>query len=136
MTEFIERSGLPSVWFQAARHAPAADELSLVAEAVASSTLPDADSAAGTTPSTLTAALTLLATTLPNSPSIVVIDELPWLLETISGGAGELQRVWDRRLAAKPVLLIMLGSDLGMMEQLTGHDSPSTGAVPRWCWSR
>lgn len=127
VTEFVERSGLPSVWFQAARHAPAARELSLLAESVATSTLPDAAAAAATTPTTLTAALTLLAATLPDSPSIVVLDELPWLLETVQGGAGELQRVWDRRLSTKPVLLLLLGSDLSMMERLTGHDQPFQG---------
>lgn len=125
--ELVARAGLPHVWFQAARHAPAGQELVLLAEAVATSDLPDAALAAGSTPTTLTAALTLLAAALPDTPSIVVLDELPWLLEAVQGGAGELQRVWDRRLADKPVLLLLLGSDLAMMERLGGQDQPFHG---------
>jgi AAA+ ATPase superfamily predicted ATPase len=123
--ELIERAGLPSVTFQAARGAPVERELALLAEAVATSDLPGADVAEGSTPGTLTAALTLLAAALPDDrPSVVVLDEMPWLLEQIPGGAGELQRVWDARLSRKPVLLLVLGSDLAMMERLTAPDQP------------
>ncbi|UZN03774.1 ATP-binding protein [Cellulomonas sp. S1-8] len=126
--EFAERTGAPHVIFQAARHAPVAQELAGIADAVAASNLPSAALAAGNTPTTLTAALTLLAATLPDDrPSVVVIDEVPWLLEGIPGGAGELQRVWDRALSRKPVLLLLLGSDLAMMEQLTKADQPFHG---------
>jgi AAA+ ATPase superfamily predicted ATPase len=127
VTEFVERADVPSVFFQAARHAPQAQELSAFAEAIATSNLAEADLARENTPASLTAALTLLASALPDTPSVVVIDELPWLLESLPGGAGELQRVWDRRLSAKPVLVILLGSDLTMMEQLSGHDQPFQG---------
>lgn len=128
VSEFVARSGVPSVYFQAARGAPPAQELALFAEAVATSTLPGGEVAEGNVPSSLTAALTLLAAALPDdSPAVVVVDEVPWLLEGIAGGAGELQRVWDNRLAAKPVLLLLLGSDLAMMEQLTRADQPFYG---------
>lgn len=126
-TEFISRSGLPSVHFQAARYAPPEREYRLLASAIAESTLPDADIARDVSPTSLTTALTLLASALPDEPAIVVIDELPWLLESVQGGAGELQRVWDRRLAGKPVLLLLLGSDLGLMQNLTASDQPFYG---------
>lgn len=125
VAELVERSGLPSVTFQAAKGAPVERELGLLAEAVACSDLPGADLARSNEPSTLTAALTLLAAALPDdTPSVVVLDEAPWLLEQIAGGAGELQRVWDTRLSRKPVLLLLLGSDLAMMERLTAPDQP------------
>ncbi len=128
VTEFIERSGLPSVYFQAARGAPVRDELAAFASAIATSDLPGADLADGTEPSSLSATLRLLAAALPSDmPSVVVIDELPWLLEGIDGGPGELQRVWDRELAQKPVLLLLLGSDLAMMEALGRPDQPFHG---------
>ena len=127
VTEFVRRSGLPQVYFQAARGAPPARELDLFAQAVATSTLPNAQIAAGNRPATLTAALTLLAAALPDTPSVVILDEIPWLLEGIEGGAGELQRVWDNLLARKPVLLLLLGSDLALMEQLTRPDQPFYG---------
>jgi hypothetical protein len=126
--EFAQRSDVPHVYFQAARGAPLGRELALFAEAITTSTLPDAAIAQATNPATLTAALNLLAAALPDdAPSIVIMDELPWLLENIDGGAGELQRVWDNRLAKKPVLALLLGSDLAMMEQLTKPDQPFYG---------
>jgi uncharacterized protein len=126
--EFARRTSAPYVHFQAARGAPPARELGLFAEAIATSTLPGADLAAGNNPTSLTAALTLLSGALPDdTPSIAVIDEVPWLLEGIEGGAGELQRVWDTRLSRKPVLLLLLGSDLTTMEQLTGPEQPFHG---------
>ena len=127
VTQFAQSAGLPQVYFQAARGAPVARELDLFAQAVATSTLPNAAVAAGNQPSTLTAALTLLAAALPDTPSMVILDEVPWLLEGIAGGAGELQRVWDNLLARKPVLLLLLGSDLALMEQLTRPDQPFYG---------
>lgn len=128
VTELIKRSGVPSVYFQAARNAPLRDELALFSEAVATSDLPDAGIAQDNSPQSLTAALRLLAAALPSdTPSIVVIDELPWLLEGIAGGAGELQRVWDRELSQRPVLLLLLGSDLAMMETLSRTDQPFHG---------
>ncbi len=126
--EFTRRCGAPVVYFQAARRAPLTEELASLTLAVATSALPDASIASDTAPRTLTAALTLLASALPDDqPSVVVIDELPWLLEHIDGGAGELQRAWDTRLSKKPVLLLLLGSDLAMMEQLTAPDQPFFG---------
>ena len=127
VTEFARSSGLPQVYFQAARGAPPARELEVFAQAVAASTLPNAQLAAGNRPTTLTAALTLLAAALPDTPALVILDEVPWLLEGIEGGAGELQRVWDNLLARKPVLLLLLGSDLALMEQLTRPDQPFYG---------
>lgn len=132
LTEFIDRSGVPSVYFQAAKGANPSQELEEFAAAVAESTLPDSSLAAGNRPTSLTGAMSLLAACLPaDTPSVVVIDEVPWLLEGFPGGAGELQRAWDRHLSAKPVLLALVGSDLAMMERFTAHDQPFHGrAVP------
>ncbi len=126
--EFIRSENVPYVWFQGAKGAPVNSELAHLAEAIASSTLPNAALAQGVTPSSLTAALNLLSAALPtDGPAVVVLDELPWLLEAIPGGAGELQRVWDRTLSRQSVLLILIGSDLAMMEQLTESDQPFHG---------
>lgn len=126
--EFIRAQGIPYVWFQGAKGAPAEAEISKLAEAIATSTLPNAVVAQSVKPESLTAALNLLSAALPtDGPAAVVLDELPWLLEAIPGGAGELQRVWDRTLSRQPVLLILIGSDLAMMEQLTEPDQPFHG---------
>lgn len=54
-------------------------------------------------------ALRQLAAVLPAAtPSIVVLDELPWMLDGDPVPKGTLQTVWDRVLSRKPVLLILM----------------------------
>jgi uncharacterized protein len=72
-------------------------------------------------------AFRILAAVLPNTPCIVVIDELPWLAEQDTLFDGALQTGWDRLLSSRPVLLLLLGSDLHMMERLTAYDRPFYG---------
>lgn len=62
-----------------------------------------------------------------NGPSIVVLDELPWLLERDAGLDGTVQKLWDRAFEDAPVLMILIGSDLSVMEMLTDHDRPLFG---------
>ncbi|HWG01957.1 MAG TPA: hypothetical protein VG164_08945 [Trebonia sp.] len=56
----------------------------------------------------------MLAAVLPDSPAVVVLDELPWLAEQDNIFDGALQTAWDRLLSRRPVLLLLLGSDLHM----------------------
>ncbi|MFJ9391518.1 ATP-binding protein [Nocardioides sp. NPDC101246] len=126
--EFVARHQVPYVHFQAARGASLAQELASFYEAIAASNLPLADLARGMSSQSLSTALQQLATLLPEDrASVVILDEIPWLLEATSGGAGELQRAWDLHLSRKPVMLLLLGSDLGMMERLTGPEEPFHG---------
>jgi hypothetical protein len=70
-------------------------------------------------------ALRALAIALPDdAPSIAVIDEVPWLVEQDPEFEGALQTVWDRHLSAKPVLLVLVGSDISVMEALGSHNRP------------
>ncbi len=125
---FAERSRLPYLVFQAARGSTPERAYADLAASIAASSLPNAAIATAQQPRSLTAALTLLAGALPtDQPAVVVLDEIPWLLEAVPGGAGELQRVWDQQLSRRPVLLLLLGSDLAMMEQLTKPDQPFHG---------
>lgn len=126
--ELAARTGVPYVVYQAARAAAPEREFENLANAIATSNLPNAQVAAGNRPTTLTAALTMLAAALPDDrPSMVVLDEVPWLLDAIQGGPGELQRAWDHTLSRKPVLLMLVGSDLSLMEALTSPDAPFYG---------
>jgi AAA+ ATPase superfamily predicted ATPase len=68
-----------------------------------------------------------LAAVLPDSPVVIVLDELPWLAEQDDAFDGVLQTAWDRLLSSRPVLLLLLGSDLHMMERLTAYDRPFFG---------
>jgi uncharacterized protein len=120
---FLQRSGVPSVFFTAAG-APVEQELAELSVAVTRSTLPGRDVFADAVPGNWSAALRLLGSALPeDQPSVIVIDEVPYLM-SVDGFEGVLQRVWDRDLSRRPVMLILIGSDLSMMESLGSYGRP------------
>ncbi|MGW0551702.1 ATP-binding protein [Streptomyces altiplanensis] len=123
--EFIERSGLPSVFFTASAQSTVETDLRLFVEAVAASDLPGAGAMSGQSPRDWDAALHLLAGALPaDRPSVVVLDEMPYLIKNDPGFEGTLQKLFDRELSRRPVLLLCVGSDLAMMERLNDYDRP------------
>jgi uncharacterized protein len=122
--EFIEQQQVPSV-FYTAEIGFGGEPLREFSDAVRTSGLREAHVFGEAVPGNWAAALRQLAGVLPDDgPSIVVLDELPYLMD--SGGAFEsvLQRAWDRELSRKPVLLILVGSDLSMMEVLSSYGRP------------
>ncbi|MFI9455726.1 ATP-binding protein [Amycolatopsis sp. NPDC052450] len=130
--EFCDRSGVPYIVFQASRGRNPAAERADFAAALAQSALPRADLVAGATGTDWNQALRGLAIAVPeHEPSIVVLDEVPWLVEQDSEFEGALQTVWDRYLSAKPVLLLLVGSDLSMMESLQEYGRPFHGRAAR-----
>ncbi|MBY8877526.1 ATP-binding protein [Actinacidiphila acidipaludis] len=122
--EFLRRTEVPNLFFTASG-GTAEDELTELLDAVARSTLPERELFAEETPGQWNAAFRLLAEMLPDdTPSVVVIDEVPYLMERVDAFEGMLQRAWDRLLSRKPVLLLLVGSDLSMMEALNSYDRP------------
>jgi uncharacterized protein len=121
---FISRANVPAVFYTAA--GSAADvELQELIESVRSSNLPDRAVFDEAVPGNWSAALRQLAGTLPEDrPSVVVIDEVPYLMGRVDAFEGILQRAWDRELSRRPVLLILIGSDLSMMEALGSYGRP------------
>jgi uncharacterized protein len=121
---FLQRCGVPSVFFTAAG-APIEQELAELSLAVVRSDLPGRDVFADAVPGNWSAALRLLGSALPDAaPSVIVIDEVPYLMSSVDGFEGVLQRVWDRDLSRRPVMLILIGSDLSMMESLGSYGRP------------
>lgn len=122
--EFLRAADVPYVFFTAAGRS-AEDELAELRYAVASSTLPERELFTSEAPNQWSGALRLLAELLPDEqPSVVVIDELPYLTNRVDAFEGVLQRAWDRLFSRKPVLLLLVGSDLSMMESLNSYDRP------------
>ncbi len=122
--EFVLRSGVPAL-FYAAAGAAADAELAQFRDDVARSSLPGRAVLSEVAPTGWNGALQVLADTLPaDSASVVVIDEVPYLMEKVEGFEGLLQRAWDRFLCRKPVLLILIGSDLSMMSALNSYARP------------
>ena len=122
--EFIDQNRAPAV-FYTAEIGFGGDLLAEFTEVVRLSSLPDADVFAEAIPGNWTAALRQLAGILPDDrPSVVVLDEVPYLMDPAGSFESVLQRSWDRELSRKPVLLILVGSDLSMMDTLTSYGRP------------
>lgn len=122
MEEFIARSGAKAVFYVASQ-LPADEELDAFREAVETSPTTAASIAAAGPLGSWQAALALLANEATREdPLILVIDEFPYLAESHPPIEGILQTYWDRTLENKsPVLLILVGSDISMMEALTTY---------------
>ena len=123
--EFVDRAGVPYVFFTASGQPSVEADLRLFSDAVREAALPDTELFRDQSPGTWDAALRLLARCLPGEqPSVVVLDEMPYLISTDAGFEGTLQKVFDRELSRKPVLIICIGSDLAMMEALNAYGRP------------
>jgi AAA+ ATPase superfamily predicted ATPase len=121
--EFVRGLDAPSMFFTAS-NLSAVQELENFTEAVLASDLPEAE-AFGTAPTSWDNALRMLGQLLPaDRPSVVVLDELPYLTRHVEGFEGSLQTVWDRIISRKPVLLLLVGSDLSIMEALNTYERP------------
>ncbi|MDR0592954.1 MAG: hypothetical protein LBG60_06805 [Bifidobacteriaceae bacterium] len=126
--EFARLVAGPGLYFQAAKGRAAAAERTDFMSGIGSSDLPGAAAVADLTAADWNQALRLLAMALPSeSPSLVVLDEVPWLIAQSPDFEGALQTVWDRQLSAKPVLLLLVGSDSSVMSTLQSYDHPFFG---------
>jgi AAA+ ATPase superfamily predicted ATPase len=130
--EFVEATKLPYVFYQAPRRA-SADALERFRTTLAASTLPVAEVVrAGAGFDSWPAALRLAQQGATRErPAIVVIDELPYLVETDAGVAADIQEAWDRELQHRPVLLVCIGSDMRMMRALTEYPAELYGRPTR-----
>jgi len=128
--EFLRSEGVPYVFYTASRE-NLEKELVNFTDDIASSDLPQAGQVReGTTFATWQAALRWLASN-TSEPAVVVIDELPYLIEQDPSFEGTLQAVWDRFISRAPILLVVVGSDVSMMEALNTYDRPLYGRPTR-----
>ncbi|MEK8144534.1 DUF234 domain-containing protein [Streptomyces sp. M10(2022)] len=131
MQEFCARSGWPYAFFQATRGLPAPLSRQALFDAVAEGEGMHEHGAAlahAAAPGDWVRTLAAVAAALPSDePVILVLDEVPWLAEADAGFDAALKTAWDMQLSAKPVLLLLLGSDLAMMDRLTSYDHPFCG---------
>ena len=121
--EFVQRAGVPYLFYTASGRSTA-EELRLFAEEVAGSNLPGAAVFRDVQVASWDAALRLLASAVPETGSVVVLDELAYLTNSDPGFEGTLQKMFDRELSRRHVLLLGIGSDLAMMETLNAYGRP------------
>lgn len=128
LEEFLRRRDVRSVFFAATQGADPEHERAAFAHSVTASDL-EAAAVFGDVSFTSWEALLRLLSEQTRIPSIIVLDELPWLLGRDHELEGVLQHVWDRHLSNAPVLIVALGSDLAMMELLGEYGRPLYGRV-------
>jgi hypothetical protein len=126
--EFCDRAGSPYLFFTATKGEPPVEAVARFCTTLQESALPrDPELVSVVQNGNWLDGFRTLATALPDAPAIVVIDQVPWLAEQDQQFDGALQTGWDRLLRTRPVLLLLLGSDLHMMERLTAYDRPFYG---------
>lgn len=133
--EFVLRHDLPHVFFSATRNAVHGD-LARYAEALTQSSLPEEAKGAGVAFASWESALVTAAIGADRTrPSVIIIDEFPYLGEANEAEAQAVESMvsaaWERRLSRLPVLLVLIGSDLAMMERLTEYGRPLYDRVTR-----
>lgn len=126
--EFCDRAGVPYLFYTATKGASSVEAIEAFLAELRDSGLPRDRGLVPAEPMrSWPDAFRVLAAVLPDGPAIIVLDELPWLAEQDEIFDGALQTAWDRLLSQRPVLLLLLGSDLHMMERLTAYDRPFFG---------
>lgn len=123
--EFAQRAGCPCVFYTAVQEEGEL-ELARFSRAIERSEAQrGADVAAGLRPETWEAALALVADGARRArPTILVIDEFPYLEAKEPSIEAVLQMVWDRTFQNAPVLVILIGSDEATMAALTEQGRP------------
>jgi uncharacterized protein len=122
--EFVRRSDVRYV-FYTAEIGVGADPLVEFVHDVANSNLAQASVFADAAPANWAAAFRQLAGILPDDQvSVIVLDEVTYLMDPAGSFESVLQRAWDRELSRKPVLLLLVGSDLSMMAALSAYGRP------------
>lgn len=128
---FVEAAETPYVYVTAVYQASSAQHLADATIAINESTHPlvDAELLTQSAANSWREWLGRLAIAARGGPVIAVLDEFPWLTEGDPTLEGELQVQWDRTLEKLPVLLILVGSDVAMMDRLAGHGQPLFGRL-------
>jgi uncharacterized protein len=122
---FCGQSNRPVFWFSCTHGEEPSQERAQFAGELSASSLMSAAVVGGDVPGSWHVGFRRLADALSDDqPAIVVIDEIPWLTQQDPAAEGALQTVWDRYLSRKPVLLVLVGSDLAMMEHLSSYGRP------------
>jgi len=89
---------------------------------------PDADVPGDFTFSTWELALRQLANYAQNRRVALFIDEVTYLIDVDAGFVGTLQKIWDRWLSDSNVMLVLSGSQMGLMQKhLLEYEAPLYG---------
>lgn len=134
LTEWLTKRNIPHVYYQALNRTTE-QELQSFGQAVARSTLGTLSALArsGTSWPTWHAAFDAFAVAAidDDQPVVVVIDEFPYLIDNDPSLEATLQAAWDQSLQHTGVLLVIVGSDLAMMEAMASYGRPLYQRIDR-----
>lgn len=128
---FVQSAAAPYVFVTAVFQAPVTKQLADATTAINESrrALPDAELLTQSPATSWREWFGRLAIAARTGTVVAVLDEFPWLTLGDATIEGELQVQWDRTLSKLPVLLILIGSDVTMMDRLAHHDRPLYGRI-------
>lgn len=129
VSEFVESAQVPYLFTTAVKNASPSVQMETVMQDLTSSRtpLPQREAAFAAPATSWTDLFARLPLAMGDHEAVVVLDEFPWAAETDATLEGVLQNAWDRTFEDLPVLIILVGSDMAMMERLTEHDRPLYG---------
>jgi uncharacterized protein len=129
LEHFAVGSGVPYGTIAGIKGAPMEVQMRRAVEALSAARhpLPRLDALTAVRPADWHDLLARMRLAMRDSPAILVFDEFPWAVEASPGLDGLLQALWDQELANHPVLVVLVGSDEAMMQQLFEHDRPLFG---------
>ena len=128
---FTDRADAPYVFATGVYKGSTSQQLEAFDVAVRQSRrpLPDADILFSSVPSSWRDALGAVELAARSCPVVVVLDEFPWMTKADPTLEAVLQAAWDRALEKLPVLMVLVGSDVAMMEQLATYGRPLYGRL-------
>ena len=122
-------SGLPFVYWEAPRLTAENVRASLARELLTWAGEPTAVVNDRTVASDWVSVFRLMRRLLGVRPSIVVLDEFPWAVESEPGLPSILKSAWDNIFADTQIKLIIAGSHISAMEKLLHDDAPLYGRL-------
>lgn len=126
--KFVEDTGTPYVFTTGIRGSSHSEQLARAGEDILRSRHP-LHAEAGEPPRTWREWFREIEDAARTHPVIVVMDEFPWMGQSAPSLESELQTAWDRHLERLPVLLILVGSDVSLMDRLVEYDRPLYGRL-------
>ncbi|GAA4728433.1 ATP-binding protein [Isoptericola chiayiensis] len=128
---FVRGTAVPYVFAAGTLGAPTRTQVAEATEALTSSTrpLPGTEMVGGLPLRTWRDWFRAVEAAARQGPTVVVLDEFPWAVAADPSLEGTLQNLWDQTLEELPVLLILVGSDVAMMDRLSEYGRALFGRV-------
>jgi uncharacterized protein len=122
------QSGLPYLYWVASR-APSSLLLRQFSQLIWQRMYPDDVMPANFSYSEWAEAFAQLARVAADQPLIVIMDEFAYAAEIDAALPSILQNAWDHQLKSTKIIMVLCGSQVGMMEGLFRYDAPLYGRV-------